>query len=282
MPQLDLNGAAVAWAEAGAGETVLLLHSSASSGAQWRSLVERLQTRYRVVAPDLYGYGGTDPWPGRGFPTLAEEAALADAVLGPDDGPVHLVGHSFGGAIGLRFALDRTQRLKSLTLIEPVAFHLLHEAPPGSSDRSLYLEIIDLAGAMSRCATGGYGPATAGFVDYWNGAGAWAQLRPDQQAELARHGPKVALDFWATLTEPGSLAAYQRIAVPTLILRGTRSPQPTRRIAELLTVAMPEARLRSIDGAGHMLPLTHRDTVNAAIVEHLLDPAGERSQPAAA
>ena len=282
MPRLDLDGATVAYADSGAGETVLLLHSSAGSGAQWRSLTDKLQSRYRVVAPDLYGYGDTGSWPGRAFPKLADEAALADAVLGSSNAPVHVVGHSYGGAVALRFALDRPDRVKSLTLIEPVAFHLLHEAPPGSPDRSLYLEIIDLAGAMSRAECGGYGRAMARFVDYWNGDGAWAQLRPDQQSELARRGPKVALDFWATLTEPASLRTYQRIDAPTLILRGTRSPQPVRRIAELLTVALPEARLRSIDGAGHMLPLTHRDAVNAAVLDHLLDSAGRLPQPVAA
>lgn len=282
MPQIELNGATVAYAEAGAGAAVLLLHGSAGSSAQWRSLTERLQARHRVLAPDLYGYGDTGPWIGSAFPTLADEAALAEAVLGGGDAPVHVVGHSYGAAVALRFALDRPGRVKSLTLIEPVCFHLLHEAPAGSADRGLYLEIIDLAAVMSRCADRGYAPAMSRFVDYWNGKGAWIELRPDQRAELVRRGPKVALDFWATLTEPAPLTAYQRIAAPTLILRGTRSPQPTQRIAELLTVAMPEARLRSIDGAGHMLPLTHRDAVNAAIADHLLDPAADRPQPAAA
>ena len=127
MPTIEVGGARVAYAESGFGETVLLLHSSASSGAQWRYLTESLQETYRFLAPDLYGYGETDAWPGQGPLGLAEEAALADADLGNSD-TLHLVGHSYGGAVALQFALQHADRLRSLTLIEPVAFHLLRGA----------------------------------------------------------------------------------------------------------------------------------------------------------
>jgi pimeloyl-ACP methyl ester carboxylesterase len=63
MPTFDHNGTTVAYMEAGAGggEPVVLLHSSAASSAQWHSLRERLEDRFHLLAPDLYGYGGTDP-----------------------------------------------------------------------------------------------------------------------------------------------------------------------------------------------------------------------------
>jgi pimeloyl-ACP methyl ester carboxylesterase len=55
MPRIDLDGARVAYADAGSGETVLLLHGKASSGAQWRCLTEALRPACRILAPDLYG-----------------------------------------------------------------------------------------------------------------------------------------------------------------------------------------------------------------------------------
>ena len=64
MPSIEIEGARIAYAEAGRGETVLLLHSSASSSAQWRALTEILRGRWRVLAPDLPGYGQTDQPPG--------------------------------------------------------------------------------------------------------------------------------------------------------------------------------------------------------------------------
>jgi pimeloyl-ACP methyl ester carboxylesterase len=283
MPNIQVNGARVAYAAAGSGETVLLLHSSAGSSAQWRSLTDILQARWRVLAPDLFGYGQTDQQPPPVSSGLAAEAALVDAVLAESDEPVHLVGHSYGGAVALRFAAERPERLRSLTLIEPVAFHLLCGAPEGTAEHGLFHEVAALAADVTESATEGDGRrGMARFVDYWNGAGAWMRLRPEAQAALARQAPRVALDFRAAMTDPTRLRALRAIAVPTLVLRGSTSPRPTRRIAALVTQVFPKARLQTIEGAGHMLPLTHPAAVNAAITEHLSRNTATRQRPAAA
>lgn len=270
MPKIELNGATIAYAESGAGETVLLLHGTAGSSAQWRGLTDMLRSGCRILAPDLYGYGESDPWPGEGSFSLAEEVALAKAVLPPLRGPIHLVGYSYGGAVALRFAVTHPERLRSLTLIEPVVFHLLREEGLDPADAGLLEEVMDIAALVSQAAvTGDYRHAMARFVDYWNGDGAWMATKPELQAALARRTPKVALDFWATITEPTPRTSYRQIGAPTLILRGTDSPQPTRRIAELLSDCLPNCRLRTIEGAGHLLPLTHKEAVNTAIAAHL-------------
>ena len=73
------------------------------------------------------------------------------------------------------------------------------------------------------------------------------------------------------------------MTVPTLLLYGTTSPLPTRRICELLARVLPEAQLKAIGGAGHMAPLTHRDQVNALVVAQLDSNSGQTSRcPAAA
>jgi pimeloyl-ACP methyl ester carboxylesterase len=270
MPKIELNGAKIAYAEAGAGETVLLLHGTAGSSAQWRSLTDMLRSGCHVVAPDLYGYGESDPWPGNGSFSLAEEVALARAVLPLLRGPIHLVGYSYGGAVALRFAFQHPERLRSLTLIEPVAFHLLRDDSQDPGDARLVDEVMDIAALISQAAvTGSYQSAMAHFIDYWNGPGAWQHTKPELQNALVRRVPKVALDFWATITESTPRAAYREIGAPTLILRGTHSPRPTRRIAEVLADCLPNARLRTIERAGHLLPLTHKEAVNAAVAEHL-------------
>jgi lipase len=84
------------------------------------------------------------------------------------------------------------------------------------------------------------------------------------------------------MTDPMRLESLRGITVPTLVLRGTASPRPTRRIATLIAQVLPSARLQTIEGAGHMLPLTHHQTVNAAIAEHLSRTTAVRQCPAAA
>ena len=75
--------------------------------------------------------------------------------------------------------------------------------------------------------------------------------------------------FHAVFADPTPLEAYRWLRVPTLILRGEVSPGPARRVAALLSATLPDARMSTVKGAGHMLPLTHRDAVNAAIAAHL-------------
>ncbi len=282
MPIIEVNGARVAYAETGSGETVVLLHATAGSGAQWRALTEILRSDFRVLAPDLYGYGETDPWPGHAAFALAEEAALVDAVLRLRRAPIHFVGHSYGAAVALRFALEQPERVRSMVLIEPVALHLLRQGGSVPADGQLLAEVMEVAALVSDgVASGDYRAAMGRFVDYWSGAGAWLRMKPELQGALARRIPQVALDFWAATTEPTPRSAYRRIAAPTLVLRGGRSPRPARRIAELVAGSLPAGRLETVEGAGHMLPLTHAEIVNAAIAEHLM-PGMAAQRPLAA
>ena len=75
----------------GAGHPVVALHGSASSGAQWRSLVGYLEGRFRVITPDLPGYGASAHLPVGG---LAGDARAVAALIDRIGGPVHLVGYS--------------------------------------------------------------------------------------------------------------------------------------------------------------------------------------------
>lgn len=81
----------------------MLVHCSASSARQWKALADQLG-RFQSVALDLYGHGNRKRWHGTGPLSLSEEAAAIGGAC-PDGAPFHLVGHSYGGAVALRFAL---------------------------------------------------------------------------------------------------------------------------------------------------------------------------------
>jgi pimeloyl-ACP methyl ester carboxylesterase len=265
MPILQISGSRVEYLELGSGEPVLLLHSSASSGTQWRALAERLGERYRVIVPDLYGYGGTAHWPGRSPFHLECEAEIVLGLLGRVGRRAHLVGHSYGGAVALHVAGLHGDLLRSLTLIEPVAFHLLQ-----GPDAPALAEITGVAESVARAiACGEYVAGFGRFVDYWSSPEASAQLTADKRYAMAARLPKIALEFHATLNEPSRLEDFRLMTVPTLLLHGTSSPLPTRRICELLARVLPEAQLKTIGGAGHMAPVTHRDQVNALVIAQL-------------
>jgi pimeloyl-ACP methyl ester carboxylesterase len=250
------------------GIPVLALHCSGSSGAQWRSLQARLGVHYRVIAPDLFGYGAAAAWCGRGAFSLAEEAAPIAELLNRVGEPVHLVGHSYGGAVALHIARTRPAMLRSLTLVEPSAFHLLRGGD--ATDAAALREIGEVA-AQTKSALedgdhfGGFGR----FVDYWSGPGSWTAMPADKRQVFAPQLAKVALDFHAILSEAAGLDDLLHVRMPTLLVQGGCTKLPSRCVVSRLRAAIPTAPLRIVQGAGHMLPVTHRDQVNAFVASHI-------------
>jgi pimeloyl-ACP methyl ester carboxylesterase len=262
-------------------EPIVLLHCSGSSGAQWRTLAPLLGARYRVMTPDLIGYGAAAPWSGRGGFSLAQEAAAVRSLLGRLDEPAHLVGHSYGGAVALHIARTRPERVRSLTLVEPSAFHLLRNGD--ATDLAALREIMSVAAdASAALAIGDYSGGFGRFVDYWSGPGSWAEMAPEKRAAFAPQLAKVVLDFHALFSEPAGIEDVCDIALPTLLVQGGCTRLPSRCVCARLRMALPEATFRVVQGAGHMLPVTHRDQVNALIADHVQanSPTAFDSRPA--
>lgn len=263
----DTSGRRLACREAGSGHPVLLLHSTASTGGQWKSLTGRLAPLFRVVAPDLPGYGRSkDANDGAGG--LLADAAPVIALIEEIGAPVHLVGHSYGGAVALKIATSRPELVRSLCVIEPVAFHLLHDAAAG--DRALLGEVAAVEAAI-RGAIEMRDPerGMARFIDFWNGEGSWARLEPEMRSHLCGQIDRVVANFAAIANESPSLAPSRAIGCPTLAIRAERSPAPVRRIAELLAGGIPGALLAEIPGAGHMAPITHPQRVDPLVANHI-------------
>lgn len=236
---------------------VLALHCSGSSGGQWRALAAKLGPRYRVIAPDLASE-----------PSLAQAAARVLDRLGRPGQPVHLVGHSYGGALALHLVRTRPGLFRSLTLIEPSAFHLLCHGD--AIDTAGFREISGVAAQVKVALArgdrlGGFG----GFVDYWSGPGSWDAMPPERREAFAPQLAGIALDFDALLGEPARLEDFARLALPALLVQGGGTKLPSRCICQRLRRAHPDWKFRVVQGAGHMLPITHRDAVNALVAEHI-------------
>ncbi|MBL9101510.1 MAG: alpha/beta fold hydrolase [Myxococcales bacterium] len=102
---------------------VVLVHGNVSSAAFWHPLIEELAQRYRVIAPDLRGYGETEPAPidaTRGVRDFSDDlhALLTTMQV---RGPVHLLGWSVGGAVVMQYAIDHAGEVASLVLENPMA-----------------------------------------------------------------------------------------------------------------------------------------------------------------
>jgi pimeloyl-ACP methyl ester carboxylesterase len=259
-------------------EQVIALHCSGGGAGQWCKLAETLGGGYAVAAPEHYGCESTGPWSGEHAFALADEAARTVALIDATAAKVHLVGHSYGGGVALEAALARPDRVASMALYEPSAFHLLRQM--GEAGDAAHAEIVGIVRRVCEgVITGDYRGAMAAFVDYWSGPGGWMRLRPALQAALIRWAPKAPLDFRALIDEAAGPEAYRVLPFPVLILRGERAPAPTRLIAERLAQLMPAARLEVLARAGHMGPVTHAAEVSGAIARHI---AATAARPAMA
>jgi pimeloyl-ACP methyl ester carboxylesterase len=263
-----MNIHAHAAAGSGAASSVIALHCSLGSGRQWDRLAGDLAGRHQVIAPDISGYGG-NAGPFVLPTTLAEEIDLLSDRLGEASGPIHLVGHSYGGALAFKIATDSplAGRVRSLTLIEPVLPTILME---NESDRRLYEHFVRLAHVVYEDLWNGNSwEAIEKFLAFWRGSEPAEQLSSNALVRLITHAEKLAFDFTAILAERNVTSAAAAIGVPTLLVSGGLSPYLTQRVTGRLASTIQGAETAYLPGAGHMLPISHAAAVNPAIVRHI-------------
>jgi pimeloyl-ACP methyl ester carboxylesterase len=258
---------------AGLGSPVVLLHSSLSSKSQWSELAALLTPRFQVIALDLCGYGD-NPMPAalRPFSVDDEVRLVADRLdrLVPPHVRVHLVGHSYGGLVALRFAERCRGRVASLSLYEPVAFGVLDRA-----DAAL-AEVRRAADCVRQLVKAGLRLQAAEiFVDFWSGAGSYGRLPRPVKEGIARNIGKVPYDFQAAMAWPVDAAGVRSITVPSLLLTGDHSPPIAQHIVQQLSRSLPKRYVGRID-AGHMGPVTAPHLVNPWI-EAFVDMCVERA-----
>jgi len=246
-------------------QRVLLVHSGGFSSRQWRKLAESLAPEYRVDAPDLLGYGTSEPWrPGAPF-HFRDDLARLVAQFADDADPLHVVGHSYGGFLALQLALARPQAVRSLALFEPVAFGVLDRIDDAEALRAL--PQVGQGYPLDR--PGADEAWLLEFVDWWNGEGAWQALPEETRASFREVAWKLSREVASLVADRTDRASYGTIAVPTLLLGGDRSPPTEQRVLAALAAALPHASLQILPGVGHMGPITHPAVVNAAIRAHL-------------
>lgn len=243
--------------QCGRGPAVVTLHSSLSSGRQWLPLSSQLKHDFSFFHVDLLRYGSAKKLDEGQLYRFDLEVERILHLLNElqINTPIHLVGHSCGGALALKFAVEYPELVKSLTLFEPVAFHLLEEG-------SLFRRIAD--DFARDVATHEGAKAAEIFTNFWNRAGFFAAL-PDKLKDLMAKDMKVVnQDFVALTAETYTLAQLANLDVPVFMLAGKQSPALSRHLAQLIVDALPNATIEHLD-VGHMGPVNQSGIVQPRI-----------------
>jgi pyruvate dehydrogenase E2 component (dihydrolipoamide acetyltransferase) len=121
---IDVDGRTIRYLEAGRedeGRPIVLIHGFGSDLNNWMFTQPGLAETHRVIALDLPGHGGSSKDVGAGDLTVLS-ASVVELLAALDIPKAHLVGHSLGGAVALRMALEKPAQVASLTLISPAGF----------------------------------------------------------------------------------------------------------------------------------------------------------------
>jgi pimeloyl-ACP methyl ester carboxylesterase len=262
MPQMSVNGLDAYYRDEGTGVPVVLGHSSTASSGQWRELIKRMSGRYRLIAPDHIGYGRTAAYSGD-VPLMEHEIAIVEALVRLISQPVHMVGHSFGGSVLARVAVRMPEQVRSLTLVEPTLFYLL--APSGRV--SEHAEIKAIADRVIRyVGENDADEAARSFIEYWVGPGAYDAMDARPREAVRASIAKIPVE-WPTGFEPygATVEALSGFKMPIQLIGGSRTTPAARAVMDVLRGLWPRAAYAEIEGAGHMGPVTHADTVNEII-----------------
>lgn len=258
MPTSRVNGVQLYWElSAGHGPPVVLVHGSWGDHHNWDGVVAGLARQLHVATYDRRGHSASERVAGRG--SIDEDVAdLADLIEYLFNGPAHVVGSSFGAAIGLRLAVQRPDSLLSLVAHEPPLFGLLEGVaalqPALRAVQDRIAAVVPLLQAGEAAAAAKRFVETIAF-----GPGAWAEL-PAGTREIFIHNAPTWLDElqeprWDTL-DLERLAAFDG---PCLLSLGGQSPPFFPAVVERVAAALPRSRRWRFEQAGHVPHLTHPD-----------------------
>ncbi len=256
---------AVDYEESGRGPTIVFVPGSCSTGAAWKPVIAGLNGSYRTITTSLPGYGGSAERRTGTDRSIGLVASAIDTVIRNAGGAVHLVGHSFGGEMGLALALRGHVPLHSLTILEAPAPGMLSTF----NRRDHYDEFRAMTNAYIHDYRSGNTEAIATMVDFYGGAGIFASWPPAVRDYAVKTTPTNILD-WASAYafEPGP-AALAKLSLPVLVAVGENSHPAVVEANSLIAAAIPGATFATIQGATHFMTATHAGAVADLIVGHL-------------
>jgi pimeloyl-ACP methyl ester carboxylesterase len=241
------NGVTTSYYDEGQGPVLLLLHGFTGSKLDFHDQLGWFTDAYRVVVPDIRGHGestNTEDEATYTLDKLVDDLESFINVLGLRD--IHLLGHSMGGMVVLRYALSHHQELASLMLMDTSSAPLTMR----EEMREMFKSIIEKQGVQGLINLMRSAPKpdeVKNGIDFLGEEEHWNRIEEKlgQMDMIAYKGLAAELGSSNDITE--SLVS---ISCPTTVLVGEADEpfvEPSRRMAEMV----PNAELHIIGGASH-------------------------------
>lgn len=234
----------------GQGEPLLLLHGLLASGAMFDPLIEALETRFRVLVPDLRGHGKSGNLSGPyDVPALAADLDVVLAEAGFERAAV--MGYSHGGAVAQQLARNRPDAVSKLLLGCTYACNVATAREQLEAWTLLALLHLFSPGTIGKMIVLAAKPRVGGEV----------ALAPEQarwlQAILAGNRGRAMRGAVRGMIAFDSRPWLKDIRAPTLVIGGSHDAGVPRHHFDMLVSGIPGASGRLVERAGHTLIWTH-------------------------
>jgi len=261
MKTQTVNGVELATVDEGSGPPLVLVHGFPLDHTMWNAQIDALSTDYRVIAPDLRGFGQSGVTPGKvTMEQFADDLAalLEELAVGE---PVVFCGLSMGGYVAWQFWQRHRPRVRGLIVCDTRAVADTAEQAAGR------LTMAD------RVLREGPAPLVEGMIPKLF-AQSTVETEPEvveslRQVMLRGDPEGIAAAGRGMAERPDVTAMLGRIDCPTLVIVGQFDAISTVEEMRSLAAAIPGARCVEIAGSGHMSPMERPAEVNAAISRFL-------------
>ena len=252
-----MGHAELAYDDAGAGPAVVLIHGHPFNRSMWAPQLAALRPHYRVIAPDLRGFGDSPVTPGT--VTMAELAGDVERLLGRIGvGPAAIVGLSMGGLVVMELATAHPDRWWALGLVATTA-QPVTEAE--RADRRARADLAERAG-MAPIAQGMnerlYGPDPDPAV-----------VAAVTEMMLATSPPGAAAAFRGRALRPDYRPALAELDVPAFVCVGDRDTWSDAAVTDELAASLRRPDRLVLPGVGHLPNLERPELFNAALARFL-------------
>ena len=262
-----IDGLRYAVEETGAGEPLVLLHGFTGCAANWRPLLPRLAERHRVIAIDLPGHGNSGAPGGVARYKMPRVAAdLIELLTRHNATPAHWLGYSMGGRLALYMAVRQSSVVRSLTLVSATAglANAAKRQARRAADEALAAR-IERDGVASFVAEWERNLLFAGLAGLPEEARATLH---EQRLSNSPLGLANSLRGMGAGAQPSLWSRLAAVTAPALLIAGQRD---TKFVAlnEGLAVSIPNATLRLIPDAGHVVQMEQPEAFLAAVTDFL-------------
>ncbi|HVJ55578.1 MAG TPA: alpha/beta fold hydrolase [Aliidongia sp.] len=259
--KIDLDGGTVSAAIEGEGRPLVLLHSLLADRGSFDRIVGPLSRRFRVIAPDLPGFGGSTPVEG-GLAAVADRMAAAIGKMTESERPI-LLGNGFGGFVTLQMAIRHPALARRLILADCGAAF----SEPG---RQAFRTMAAAAAAKGLEAIAETAMRRLFAPEF---QAAQPALMGERRAAFLRTDPETfqaACQALAGLDLRGEVGS---VRLPVLVLVGSEDEATPPPMSHELAGLLPDARLEILTGCAHVPQLQMPEAFLAAI-ENFMAQAG--------